>query len=129
MLEVLLNNIILIKEIAANEYNALLKIVHVGLIFLNPAFTIPNFPSRLLSYMQFKIPIICATDEVTDIGNIAQENNFGFKCHTADKIKFYQFVKNLLDYDLRKQMGENAYNYLLQEYDVKITYQKIIEKL
>ncbi len=124
-----LNNLILIKEIPACEYNALLKIVHVGLIFLNPAFTIPNFPSRLLSYMQFKIPIISATDEATDIGDIAQENNFGFKCHTNDKIKFYHFVKLLLDYDLRNKMGENAYNYLIKEYDVKITYQKIIQKI
>lgn len=123
-----INNIVLIKEMPTLEYYALLKIVHVGLIFLNPAFTIPNFPSRLLSYMQFKIPVICATDEVTDIGKIAEQNNFGFKCHTSDKSKFYEFVQNLLDNNLRKKMGENAYTYLLNEYDVNISYQKIIQK-
>ena len=121
-------NVSLIKELPKLEYEALLKLSHVGLIFLNPLFSIPNFPSRLLSYMHNKMPVICATDLATDIGRIAHENNFGFNCLASDKEKFYEYVVNLLDQDLRSKMGENAYRYLEKEYSVDVSYNKIIEK-
>ena len=35
-------------------------------------FTIPNYPSRLLSYLEYKKPVLCATDMATDIGSIAE---------------------------------------------------------
>ena len=37
------------------------------LIFLDYRFTIPNFPSRLLSYMQAKLPVLACTDPNTYI--------------------------------------------------------------
>ena len=58
-------NALLIKELSKIEYDEIIKISHVGLIFLNPNFTIPNFPSRILSYMQNYLPVICATDLIT----------------------------------------------------------------
>lgn len=122
-------NVILVKELPKSEYDEFLKFSHVGLIFLNPLFTIPNFPSQVLSYMQNKLPIICATDLVTDIGKIASDNNFGYSCLTTDFESFIDYVEKLLNEDLRNQMGENAYNYLINFYNVDVTYNKIIEKL
>ncbi|MBU1019812.1 MAG: glycosyltransferase family 4 protein, partial [Firmicutes bacterium] len=51
----------LIDFIPKDEYEKLVKACNVGLIFLDPRFTIPNFPSRLLSYMQSGMPVIAAT--------------------------------------------------------------------
>jgi glycosyltransferase involved in cell wall biosynthesis len=124
-----LNNVLLIKELEKNEYDQILKLAHVGLIFLNPSFTIPNFPSRLLSYMQNSQPVICATDNITDIGDIAVENNFGYKCLTSDLEGFSCCVEKLLNNDLRSKMGINSYNYLIKEYDVQISYEKIVNKI
>lgn len=124
-----IKNTLLIKELPKQEFDEIIKLSHVGLIFLSPSFTIPNFPSRILSYMQNSQPIICATDSVTDIGKIAFENNFGYKCLTSDLDTFLECVVKLLNKDLRTQMGNNAFNYLKKEYDVKISYDKIVQKI
>jgi glycosyltransferase involved in cell wall biosynthesis len=122
-------NVLLIKELPKMEYDEIIAISHVGLIFLNPNFTIPNFPSRILSYMQNKLPVICATDIITDIGTIASENGYGYSCLTNDLESFYNFVTKLLDGNLREEMGNKAFKYLNKEYSVESSYYKIIEKL
>ncbi|TXT30421.1 MAG: wbuB [Chitinophagaceae bacterium] len=122
-------NALLIKELPKSEYDHIIKLSHVGLIFLSPQFTIPNFPSRLLSYMQNKLPVICATDSSTDIGKIAFENSFGYTCLTTDHNSFYEYVIKLLNKELRITMGENALNYLVKEYSVEISYNKIVNKI
>lgn len=123
-----IKNVRLIKELPKNDYDQIISLSHVGLIFLNPHFTIPNFPSRLLSYMQNKLPVICATDACTDIGKIACENNFGFSCLTSDLESFFDNVVKLLNAEVRNQMGENAFQYLQKEYSVEQSYNTIINK-
>lgn len=123
-----LKNALLIKELPYLDYERILKCAHVGLIFLNPNFTIPNFPSRILNYMQNKMPVICATDLATDIGMIAQQNAFGYSCFTSDYDSFYDFIIKLLNNEVRERMGINAYNFLKNEYSVEGSYKKIIEK-
>ena len=61
-------NALLISVLPKNDYDKLLAACDVGLIFLNKNFTIPNYPSRLLSYLEMKMPVIAATDPNTDIG-------------------------------------------------------------
>ena len=122
-------NALLIKELPKSEYDEIIRLSHVGLIFLNPLFTIPNFPSRILSYLQNCLPVICATDPVTDIGEIAVNNNFGYKCLTSDSEAFFEYVIKLLDKDLRITMGQNGFEFLTNECSVENSYNKIIEKL
>jgi glycosyltransferase involved in cell wall biosynthesis len=121
-------NVLLLKELPKSEYDDIIKLSHVGLIFLNPLFTIPNFPSRILTYMQNRLPVICATDLVTDIGEIAVQNNFGFKCLTSDFESFFYCVINLLNRNLREEMGNNGLEFLKNEYSVEKSYIKIVEK-
>ncbi len=61
-------NATLISILPKIDYDKLLAACDVGLIFLNKNFTIPNYPSRLLSYLEMKMPVIAATDPNTDIG-------------------------------------------------------------
>ncbi len=122
-------NALLIKELPKYEYDEIIRLSHVGLIFLNPLFTIPNFPSRILSYMQNCLPVICATDLVTDIGEITVNNNFGYRCLTSDSEAFFEYVIKLLDKKLRITMGKNGFEFLCKEYSVENSYNKIIEKL
>ena len=124
-----INNALLIKELPKCDYDEIIKLSQVGLIFLNPKFTIPNFPSRILSYMQNRLPVICATDLVTDIGEIAVNNNFGFKCLTSDHKTFFDHVNKLIDNDLRFIMGNNGFEFLKKEYNVEISYGMIVRKI
>ncbi len=123
-----ITNALLINELPKFEYDEIIKLSHVGLIFLNPAFKIPNFPSRILSYMQNSLPVICATDLVSDIGDIAINNNFGFKCLTSDPKAFYKCVNELINSDLRLKMGKNGFEFLKAEFSVEISYNRIINK-
>ena len=46
----------LFTQLPKSQYETLVSSCDVGLIFLDRRFTIPNFPSRLLSYMQASMP-------------------------------------------------------------------------
>ncbi len=124
------SNALLIPSLPRSEYDVLESFCDVGMIFLDKRFTIPNFPSRMLSYMECKLPILLATDTSTDIGRIAVENNFG-KWSNAGNINDFNknmdfFVKNK---NKRLDMGEKAYIYLMQNYIVEISYNSIMEKI
>ena len=68
--------------------------------------------------MQNCLPVICATDLVTDIGEIAVNNNFGYKCLTSDYESFFDYVVKLLNKDLRELMGKKGLEFLKNKYNV-----------
>lgn len=45
----------------------------MGLMFLDKRFTIPNFPSRLLLYLEAGMPVLAAIDRNTDIGSVISD--------------------------------------------------------
>ena len=117
-------NVSLIKQLPKDEYDHLVRACDVGLVFLHHSFTIPNYPSRLLSYLQYKMPVIAATDPNTDIGQIAQENGYGFWCESNNIAAFNQCIDKIIAAD-RTQMGQRGYEFLKNNYTVKHTYDKI----
>jgi len=116
------NCVSIIEALPKNEYDDLIACADVGLIFLDHRFTIPNFPSRLTSYMENSLPILAATDANTDIKDVLLESGSGFWCESTDVKEFIKYA-NLLsaDKDLRERMGLKARLYLEQNYDIKDT--------
>ena len=93
------------------DYDQLVKAADVGLIFLDKRFTIPNFPSRLLSYLDNRIPVLLATDVNTDIGRIAESNKFGLWAESGDLSGFNKKLDQILsDAAERRIMGNNGHN-------------------
>ena len=119
-------NLILMNEVSPVEFDSLTACCDVGLVFLDHRFTIPNVPSRILSYMQAGIPLLTATDPVTDLRRIVSENGFGLCCDSTDENEFVRCVDRLLDADL-KAMGEKALAYLRKEYDVQKVSEQILQ--
>ena len=121
------HNFTLIEHLDKSDYDNLVQACDVGLIFLDYRFTIPNFPSRLLNYLEFKKPIIVASDPNSYLGEIAVSNKFGFYCKSNDAIKFCELIDELSigQFDI-KGMGKNGYNYLMQHYQTQNTYNIII---
>lgn len=109
-----------------DEYDDLVGACDVGLIFLDHRFTIPNYPSRLLAYLENKMPIIAATDPNTDIGSIAVENGYGYWCESNDVEAFVSCVNKMLESDM-KAMGERGYEFLKNNYLVEHTYSQIMK--
>jgi len=121
-------NVKLLPELAKDDYNKLLRSSDVGMIFLDNRFTIPNFPSRLLSYLEYKLPVLAATDKSTDLGIILEKNNFGVWSESGDIHTISQNVNKLiLDPTLRAEMGVNGYKYFLNNYTVDHSYNIIIK--
>ncbi len=108
-------NVKLMKGLPKADYDMLVRSCDVGLIFLDHRFTIPNYPSRLLSYLENKMPILCATDVNTDIGSIAEENGYGYWCESVKVEDFTALVDKMLSSDM-KAMGERGYDYLCKNY-------------
>jgi len=112
-------NIALYPSLPKKDYDFLLQACDVGLIFLDPNFTIPNFPSRLLAYMEGSKPVIAATDTSTDIGKVITEGGFGFWCESGDLDTFNFHIDTLCkSRKLRQEMGLKARQYLLEHYTV-----------
>lgn len=121
-------NVKLIEGLPKNEYDQLVRACDVGLIFLDHRFTIPNYPSRLLSYLENKMPVICATDVNTDIGKIAELNGYGYWCESVKPIDFTVLVDRFLAEPERiKKMGERGSDFLKKNYLVEHTYQVIMD--
>ena len=114
------------RSLPKEDYDMLVKYCDVGLIFLDHRFTIPNYPSRLLSYLENKMPVICATDVNTDIGRIAEENGYGYWCESVNPKDFVSLVDKMLESD-REAMGERGYQFLKDNYLVEHTYQAIMK--
>jgi glycosyltransferase involved in cell wall biosynthesis len=121
-----LANAQLIAELPKKDYETLANSCDVGLLFLDKRFTIPNFPSRLLSYMQASMPVLAATDTNTDIGQVIEKGNFGFWCKSTNVEDFNRHLQQLCDKNLRKQMGLNARKYLEDNYTAKHSYEIIM---
>jgi len=120
-------NALYIQEMPQNDYEQYLdKHCDVGMVFLDPRFTIPNYPSRILYYMLYKLPVLCATDTVTDIGKDAEKNNYGFECKSGDIARFKKYVQLFTDDDnLVEKYGENAFSYLKINFNVVRSYETI----
>lgn len=122
-------NALLLNTLQKSEYDKLLQAADIGLLFLDKRFTIPNFPSRLLSYLENKMPVIAATDRNTDLGEILQNSECGYWCESGNLFQFNLFVgKFITNRNLIQEMGENGYDLLIREYTVDNSYRKIASK-
>ncbi len=92
-------NITVMKRLPKEDYDMLARSCDVGLIFLDYRFTIPNYPSRLLSCLTQHKPIIACTDPNCDTGTIAEANGYGFWCPSNSVEAFTKAVDKMLASD------------------------------
>ncbi len=123
------NNVLLFAELPSIEYKSIVSKSDVGLIFLDHRFSIPNYPSRLLSYMQFGLPVLSCTDRSTDIGDDIVKGGFGKKCYSDSVESFTEAVDEIcaLDPDVMSEMGKNSTNYLKEHFSASDAIKKIIQ--
>ena len=119
------DNVVLMKNLPKEDYDILTAACDVGMIFLDHRFTIPNFPSRLLGYMQAKLPVLACTDKNTDIGKVVVEGGFGWWCESNDVGEFGRVVERVLNTEL-ESMKEKAFLYLKEHYSVDYVYRVIM---
>lgn len=108
-------NVVRSPLLPKQEYDELAAGCDVGMVFLDPRFTIPNYPSRALSYMENGMPLLVCSDGATDMGAIAEANGFGLACSSAEPDEFNKLISAFSEADLA-QMGRAARAYLEKNY-------------
>ncbi|PTK29407.1 glycosyltransferase WbuB, partial [Staphylococcus hominis] len=102
-------NVHIFKQLPKKDYDELLKVSDVGLIFLDKRFTIPNYPSRLSSYLMLGKPILAMTDPNTDIGLEVIKNKCGYWISNDNINEFIDKANEISnDINLRTRMSINS---------------------
>jgi glycosyltransferase involved in cell wall biosynthesis len=124
------NQISVEEMLPKKDFDILMNYADVGLIFLNPAFTIPNFPSRLTAYMESKVPIIAALDKATDVGEVIKEAEAGYSLPAGDLDAFVKYANYLAENtEARQLMGKNGRLYLETHFNIRKEVPKILDHL
>ena len=121
-------NFKLMSALPKEDYDKMAASCDVGMIFLDHRFTIPNFPSRLLAYMQAKLPVLACTDPNTDVGRIAEDGGFGWWCESNSVEAFGEKVILACKAD-RAGMGKAADKYLKDHYSAEQGYNIVMESI
>lgn len=121
-------NMRLMKTLPKEDYDYMIAACDVGMIFLDYRFTIPNFPSRMLSYMQAGIPVLACTDPNTDIGKVIEEGRFGWWCESNSIEKFTKKIGLIIKSE-KSIVGKNAFHFLLKYYTSHRVYTLIMESM
>lgn len=123
-----LSNAVLLDLLPKEAYDRLIRSCDVGMIFLDRRFTIPNYPSRILSYLENSMPVITATDPNTDVGSIAEDNGFGLGCLSGDIGTMMKHIQFFCENPVKtKEMGRKGYEYLKNNYTVQHSYNIIMK--
>ncbi|MGQ7328447.1 glycosyltransferase family 4 protein [Streptococcus suis] len=113
------NNVLLIENLPREQYEEVLSASDVGIISLDYRFTIPNFPSRILSYMDYSKPILGLVDPATDINQLIEASKCGYWCYSNSIEDFYSKVKLFSEsIEEREIMGKNGRRYFEENLDV-----------
>lgn len=125
-----LSNVIFKEFLPQDQYLSFLAACDVGLIPLNEKTAIPNFPSKALSYLNMRVPILAALDYVTDFGAFLEDNNAGLWAY-SDRIE--DLRRKLLEYyhrgELRERVKENGYQLFKAKLTTENAYQTIMNKV
>ena len=122
------NNVFLYSWLPRREFELMLQTSDAGLILLDKLYTTPEFPSRLLSYLDSGMPVLCAINKDTDIGSVVEGAKCGTSVRHGDTASFVKEVRyyseNIAE---RLKMGINARKLLQEHYTADIGYNIIMK--
>lgn len=119
------SNVKLMQRLPREDFDRMLAACDVGMIFLDHRFTVPNYPSRLLSYMQAGLPVLACTDLNTDVGRDIVEGDFGWCCESNNVEQFVKTMESIEQSNLIER-GRNAKRMLQAEFAVSASYVTIV---
>lgn len=123
-----LSNVKFIQLLPKKEFDEILVVADVGMVFLDHRFTIANIPSRILAHMDMEQAVITATDGYTDYKELIEDNHIGLWCESNDADAMCHNIKKLSeDKEFRDTCAKNARAYLEKENTAEVAY-SIIEK-
>ncbi|MGV8134608.1 MAG: glycosyltransferase family 4 protein [Mangrovibacterium sp.] len=124
-----LKNIGTYSRLPAEDFDQLLLACDVGVILLDRNYSVPQFPSRLLAYLEAGKPILCSVNHETDIGEIVVNSGCGISTLNGDIGAFKQAIEYFCDDrngDMIRKMGSNSLALLNHDYTSSCGYEIIM---
>lgn len=124
-----LTNVIFKDFIPRDDYEKLVSSCDVGIVSLDPRFTIPNFPSKTVDYLKLGLPILAAIDKcaLNDYGKLLEQDMKAGLCCEATDMKKYKDNLILLfeNKQLYLELSTNGRKYYETEFNVNNNYLRI----
>lgn len=126
-----LHNILFLNFMPRADYLRFVKSADLGLISINENNAAPTCPSKALSYMSLKIPILALINRNSDYGLILTEKaHAGYWAVGSDKAKVYGYFDELYANPLlRKQMGEDGYRFYCENLTTEKVFAEMIKQM
>ena len=126
-----IQNVVIKNSLPREDYQNIISVADCGLISLHENFTIPNIPSKSLSYFNARIPVLAAIDSNTDYGKIIQDEVKAGVCAPSNQAYLIKEKIDLLraNPQLCMQMGENGYQYFVNHVTPKHSYEIIMNQV
>lgn len=90
-----LTNVVVHSEIDPEEFRALLRSCHVGLITLDRRLSTHNIPGKLLAYLEAGLPVVASVNPGNDLLTILRESGAGLGVINGDDAAFADAVLTL----------------------------------
>lgn len=126
-----LDNILFLNYMPREDYLRFVKSADLGLISIHENNAAPTCPSKAVSYMSLKIPMLALINHNNDYGQILEEKaQAGYWAVGSDKERVYAlFDKLYADAQLRKQMGESGYKFYCEHLTTEKAYKEFIKQM
>ena len=110
-----LTNMLILPAVSQSDYIQMLLSFDVGLFSLSKHHQTHNFPGKLLSYIQYGLPILGSVNKGNDLEQIINSYNAGLISVNGNDQSFFGNAKKLLDEKTRDKLKNNA-SFLQKKY-------------
>ncbi|RXK12362.1 glycosyltransferase WbuB [Malaciobacter mytili LMG 24559] len=124
--EMKLENVSFKDFVPRNDYENLISSCNLGIVSLDPRFTVPNFPSKTIDYLKLGLPILACVDKCAfdDYGKLLEnEIKAGICCLATDMQQYKEnLIKLYSDKQLYLELSKNAKEYYDKFFNVENNY-------
>lgn len=125
-----LKNVVFIDYMPREDYESVLSTADVGLVLLDPNYGVPTCPSKVISYMAKKVPVLAMINKNSDYGSYyINIPNCGLWSAGDDDKMFENFELLRNDRNYRHNLGESGYSYYLNHFTSEKAYENIINQI
>lgn len=125
-----LSNIKFIDFMPRQDYLEFVKSVDLGIISINENYAVPTCPSKAVSYMSLKIPIMAIINPNNDYGKIIEDAGAGFWAVGGEEKRIFSLFNQIYeDQNLREKMGRSGYEFYLENLTAKKAYMNMMNQI
>jgi len=125
-----ITNVQILPSVAQDEYLAMVSEFDVGLISLDARLTSHNVPGKLMSYLNWGLPVLASLNPGNDLFALLESSGAGFCIRNGDDGGLFRLASAMAgDSGLRATMSCNARHLLDQKFSVANAADSILRHL